>query len=80
MAERQDTPTATRPSSPRPDGSLWLFWPTILDHRWEGALLKYARCDHPLTGRGALEVVDLGRPARHAHGLRHRDEQRNRDP
>ncbi len=27
-----------------PDGSLWLFWPTILDHRWEGALLKYARC------------------------------------
>ena len=24
-----------------PDGSLWLFWPTILDHRWEGALLKY---------------------------------------
>ena len=23
-------------------GSVWLFWPTILDHRWEGALLKYA--------------------------------------
>ncbi len=22
-------------------GSIWLFWPTILDHRWEGALLKY---------------------------------------
>jgi predicted neuraminidase len=30
-----------------PDGSLWLFWPTILDHRWEGALLKYARCERP---------------------------------
>ncbi len=30
-----------------PDGSLWLFWPTILDHRWEGALLKYARCEQP---------------------------------
>jgi predicted neuraminidase len=29
-----------------PDGSLWLFWPTILDHRWEGALLKYAKCEH----------------------------------
>ncbi len=28
-----------------PDGSLWLFWPTILDHRWEGALLKYDRAD-----------------------------------
>jgi predicted neuraminidase len=25
-----------------PDGAIWLFWPTILDHRWEGALLKYA--------------------------------------
>src|SRR5271165_170291 len=25
-----------------PDRSLWLFWPTILDHRWEGALLKFA--------------------------------------
>jgi predicted neuraminidase len=23
------------------DGTIWLFWPTILDHRWEGALLKY---------------------------------------
>jgi predicted neuraminidase len=30
-----------------PDRSLWLFWPTILDHRWEGALLKYAKCDRP---------------------------------
>ena len=25
-----------------PDGTIWLFWPTILDHRWEGALLKFA--------------------------------------
>ncbi|HEV3122490.1 MAG TPA: exo-alpha-sialidase, partial [Isosphaeraceae bacterium] len=25
-----------------PDRTLWLFWPTILDHRWEGALLKFA--------------------------------------
>ncbi len=25
-----------------PDQSIWLFWPTILDHRWEGALLKFA--------------------------------------
>ncbi len=24
-----------------PNGSIWLFWPTILDHRWEGALLKF---------------------------------------
>src|SRR5215212_6675756 len=25
-----------------PDRTVWLFWPTILDHRWEGALLKFA--------------------------------------
>lgn len=24
-----------------PRGHLWLFWPTILDNRWESALLKY---------------------------------------
>ena len=24
------------------DDTIWLFWPTILDHRWEGALLKFA--------------------------------------
>jgi predicted neuraminidase len=24
-----------------PDGRLWLFWPTILNNRWESALLKY---------------------------------------
>ena len=35
-----------------PDRSLWLFWPTILDHRWEGALLKFAvaRGDIPRSG------------------------------
>jgi predicted neuraminidase len=25
-----------------PDGSVWLFWPTIIDHRWESAVLKFA--------------------------------------
>ena len=24
-----------------PNGELWLWYPTILDHHWEGALLKY---------------------------------------
>lgn len=24
-----------------PDGSVWLFWPTIVDHHWESAILKY---------------------------------------
>ncbi|RUL88437.1 sialidase family protein [Tautonia sociabilis] len=35
-----------------PDGSLWLFYPTILDHRWEGALLKY-RVAKRSAGEGA---------------------------
>jgi predicted neuraminidase len=25
---------------------VWLFWPTILDHRWEGALLKFKQADN----------------------------------
>ncbi|AMV37307.1 sialidase family protein [Planctomyces sp. SH-PL62] len=28
-----------------PDGRVWMFWPTILDHRWESALLKYSVAD-----------------------------------
>jgi predicted neuraminidase len=43
-----------------PDGSLWLFWPTILDHRWEGALLKYARADHPTDEPTALKWSGAG--------------------
>lgn len=35
-----------------PDKTLWLFWPTILDHRWEGALLKFAMTDTPPDGKG----------------------------
>ncbi len=54
-----------------PDRSLWLFWPTILDHRWEGALLKYARCDRPgddpgpprWSRTGVLHVTPEGFPA-----------------
>jgi predicted neuraminidase len=48
-----------------PDGAVWLFWPTILDHRWEGALLKFARAEHPpsevpgwqWTATGVLHVT-----------------------
>ncbi len=47
------TPLADEPGYPdlnpalfaAPDRTVWMFWPTILDHRWEGALLKYARTD-----------------------------------
>ncbi|MDR3623054.1 MAG: exo-alpha-sialidase [Paludisphaera borealis] len=37
-----------------PDGKIWLFWPTILDHRWEGALLKYAVADAPQTASSPI--------------------------
>ena len=48
-----------------PDKTIWLFWPTILDHRWEGALLKYAvarddgKHDGPLTffREGVLHIT-----------------------
>jgi predicted neuraminidase len=30
-----------------PDGAVWMWWPTILDHRWEGALLKYRVAKDP---------------------------------
>ena len=43
-----------------PDGALWLFWPTILDHRWEGALLKYARSDHATGEAAALKWSESG--------------------
>ena len=35
-----------------PDDSLWMIWPTVLDHRWEGALLKFATTKHD-QGPGA---------------------------
>ena len=51
-----------------PDRTIWLFWPTILDHRWEGALLKFAvaRDDGPHDGplhwskEGVLHVTPTG--------------------
>ena len=53
----RDTPTAT-PRFAAPDGSVWLFWPTILDHRWEGALLKYAVAEcHPGSSRAGQVVA-----------------------
>ena len=63
-----------------PDGSLWLFWPTILDHRWEGALLKYARCEHPAGGAVPDRMV-IGRASCTSHPrLRRRDAESDRAP
>jgi predicted neuraminidase len=51
-----------------PNGSVWLIWPTILDHRWEGALLKFAVArdqsdlkDPPTWSReGVLHITPVG--------------------
>lgn len=43
MADTPGYPDCNPALFAAPDGSVWLWWPTILDHRWEGALLKYQR-------------------------------------
>ncbi|MBX6313028.1 MAG: exo-alpha-sialidase [Isosphaeraceae bacterium] len=49
-----------------PDRTLWLFYPTILDHRWEGALLKFAvardvTADPPTwVHQGVFHVTPVG--------------------
>ena len=65
MADTPGYPDCNPALFAAPDGALWLFWPTILDHHWEGALLKYLRSDHPAgespalnwSGSGVLHVT-----------------------
>ncbi len=47
MADTPGYPDCNPALFAAPDGAIWLFWPTILDHRWEGALLKFAVCAQP---------------------------------
>ena len=37
------------------NGQIWLFWPTILDHHWESALLKFAMAEDDGRHVGPLE-------------------------
>jgi predicted neuraminidase len=60
MADTPGYPDCNPALFAAPDGSLWLFWPTILDHRWEGALLKYARCDRPPAEAGPPKWSQTG--------------------
>jgi predicted neuraminidase len=60
MADTPGYPDCNPALFAAPDGSLWLFWPTILDHRWEGALLKYARCERPSTEPGPPKWSSTG--------------------
>ncbi|WP_165220775.1 sialidase family protein [Aquisphaera insulae] len=41
MADTPGYPDCNPALFPSPAGQVWLFWPTILDHRWETALLKF---------------------------------------
>ena len=56
MADTPGYPDCNPALFAAPDDSLWLFWPTILDHRWEGALLKFARCEQPDRPAGTSEM------------------------
>jgi predicted neuraminidase len=60
MADTPGYPDCNPALFAAPDRSLWLFWPTILDHRWEGALLKFARCDHPSPQAGPPKWTSTG--------------------
>jgi predicted neuraminidase len=60
MADTPGYPDCNPALFAAPDDTIWLFWPTILDHRWEGALLKYARCQVPTGQKSALEWTQTG--------------------
>lgn len=67
LADTPGYPDANPSLFSAPDGSLWLFWPTILDHRWEGALLKFKKAADPGTSgaprwdrEGVLHVTPSG--------------------
>ena len=38
-----------------PNGQIWLFWPTILDHHWESALLKFAMAEDDGQHAGPID-------------------------
>ncbi len=68
MADTPGYPDCNPALFAAPDRTIRLFWPTILDHRWEGALLKYAvaRDDGDRSGpprwskEGVLHVTPTG--------------------
>ncbi len=55
MADTPGYPDCNPALFAAPGGAVWLFWPTILDHRWEGALLKYAVADSTPVPPGVVK-------------------------
>lgn len=62
MADTPGYPDCNPALFAAPDGTVWMFWPTILDHHWEGALLKY---------RVAREGGNTGAPEWNWQGILH---------
>jgi predicted neuraminidase len=60
MADTPGYPDCNPALFAAPDDTIWLFWPTILDHRWEGALLKFARCDSQPAPAGPFRWSEKG--------------------
>jgi predicted neuraminidase len=60
MADTPEYPDCNPALFAAPDGSVWLFWPTILDHRWEGAILKYATADPSPAPPGPVKWARSG--------------------
>jgi predicted neuraminidase len=60
MADTPGYPDCNPALFAAPDGAIWLFWPTILDHRWEGALLKFARSASQPSTEGPLKWAEKG--------------------
>lgn len=77
MADTPGYPDCNPALFAAPDGTIWLFYPTILDHRWEGALLKFAvakddgrHSGSPAwTREGVLHVTPVGFAADMARAL-----------
>lgn len=67
MADTPGYPDCNPALFAAPDGSVWVFWPTILDHRWEGALLKFQRAKQggdsgppPWDRAGVVHITPVG--------------------
>src|SRR5262249_16204522 len=60
MADTPGYPDCNPALFAAPDQTIWLFWPTIIDHRWEGALLKFARSDSLPSPLGPLKWSEKG--------------------
>jgi predicted neuraminidase len=68
LADTPGYPDCNPAAFAAPDKTLWVIWPTIIDHRWESAILKFAvTTEYPDAGRpvawdreGVLHITPKG--------------------